>query len=397
MYRWEMFIDFFLIAGMSFLAFLILVLIKSKVHFSKTILNIFFINAFFFLLYYYSYLHKIRITGGIAILFGHGVGYLLGPSFLYLVKSLVFSKEKILRPYLKSLIPFAIVFVFCNVPLFIAMTTDYFDSYHNLYITLEIPFNILENIFIIFYIFKTLKFLNRLKISIQENYANLSSQNLQWYKHFIIGFLVIVIIDSLLSVYEFFFTVDLWNIGTVIAFMLFFLYLYLGYKGLYQAQILIPSFLLDQLDESQTSSKNPILDTDATTEKEKTIVRQLDSLKPQEIENLKQKLHILLTEDKVYLNEDLNLTQLSEYMDISNKKLSELLNHHLSTNFYDLINEYRINAIKERFENGDAEKYTIISIAYDAGFKSKASFYRIFKQKEGISPSNYNKKFQEVS
>ncbi|WP_179337292.1 helix-turn-helix domain-containing protein [Winogradskyella ludwigii] len=397
MYSWEMFIDFFLIAGMSFLAFLILILIKSKVHFSKTILNIFFINAFFFLLYYYSYLHKIRITGGIAILFGHGVGYLLGPSFLYLVKSLVFSKEKILKPYLKSLIPFALVFVFCNVPLFIAMTTDYFDSYHNLYITLEIPFNILENIFIIFYIFKTLKFLNRLKISIQENYANLSSQNLQWYKHFIIGFLIIVIIDSLLSVYEFFFTVDLWNIGTVIAFMLFFLYLYLGYKGLYQAQILIPSFLLDQLDETQTSFKDPILDTDTTTEKEKTIVRQLDSLKPLEIENLKQKLHVLLTEDKVYLNEDLNLTQLSEYMDISNKKLSELLNHHLNTNFYDLINEYRINAIKQRFENGDAEKYTIISIAYDAGFKSKASFYRIFKQKEGISPSNYNKKFQEVS
>jgi AraC-like DNA-binding protein len=397
MYSWEMFIDFFLIAGMSFLAFLILILIKSKVHFSKTILNIFFINAFFFLLYYYSYLHKIRITGGIAILFGHGVGYLLGPSFLYLVKSLVFSKEKILQPYLKSLIPFALVFVFCNVPLFIAMTTDYLDSYHNLYITLEIPFNILENIFIIFYIFKTLKFLNRLKISIQENYANLSSQNLQWYKHFIIGFLIIVIIDSLLSVYEFFFTVDLWNIGTVIAFMLFFLYLYLGYKGLYQAQILIPSFLLDQLDETQTSFKDPILDTDTTTEKEKTIVRQLDSLKPLEIENLKQKLHVLLTEDKVYLNEDLNLTQLSEYMDISNKKLSELLNHHLNTNFYDLINEYRINAIKQRFENGDAEKYTIISIAYDAGFKSKASFYRIFKQKEGISPSNYNKKFQEVS
>ncbi|WP_179352896.1 helix-turn-helix domain-containing protein [Winogradskyella vidalii] len=395
--RWEMFFDFFLIAGMSFLAFLILVLIKSKVHFSKTILNVFFINAFFFLLYYYSFLHKIRITGGIALLFGHGVGYLLGPSFLYLVKSLVFSKEKILRPYLKSLIPFAIVFIFCNIPLSIAMTTDYFDAYHKIYITLEIPFNILENIFIIFYIFKTLKFLKRLRISIQENYANLSSQNLQWYKHFIIGFLIIVIIDSFLSIYEYFFTVDLWNVGTVIAFMLFYLYLYLGYKGLYQAQILIPSFLLDQLDAPQVIPSNTILAPNTKIDKEKTTVRQLDSLKPQEIENLKQKLHVLLSEDKVYLNEDLNLTQLSEYMDISNKKLSELLNHHLNTNFYDLINEYRINAIKQRFENGDAEKYTIISIAYDAGFKSKASFYRIFKQKEGISPSNYNKKFQEVS
>ncbi|WP_197429351.1 helix-turn-helix domain-containing protein [Winogradskyella endarachnes] len=342
-------------------------------------------------------MHKIRITGGIAILFGHGVGYLLGPSFLYLVKSLVFSKEKILRPYLKSLIPFTIVFVLCNIPLCIAMTTDYLDSYHKVYITLEIPFNILENFFIIYYIFKTLQFLNRLRISIQENYANLSSQNLQWYKHFIIGFLIIVIIDSLLSVYELFFTVDLWNIGTIIAFMLFFLYLYLGYKGLYQSQILIPSFLLDQLDETKSTLNESNLVTDQNTQKEKTIVRQLDSLKPQEIEKLKRKLEYLLKEDKVYLNEDLNLTQLSEYMNISNKKLSELLNHYLNTSFYDLINDYRINTIKERLENGDAEKFTIISIAYDAGFKSKASFYRIFKQKEGISPSCYNKKFQQVS
>lgn len=393
--RWEMFIDFFLIAGMSFLAFLILILIKSKVHFSKTILNIFFINAFFFLLYYYSFLHKIRITGGISILFGHGVGYLLGPSFLYLVKSLVFSKEKIIEPYLKSLIPFFVIFIFFNIPLCISMTTGYLSNYHDIYIKIEIPFNIIENIFIIFYILKTLKFLNRLKLSIQENYANLSSQNLQWYKHFIIGFLIIVIMDSLLSVYELFFTVDLWNIGTIIAFMLFFLYIYLGYKGLYQAQILIPSFLLEQLDENNRT-ENELTNTNIPN-KEKTIVRQLDSLKPNEIEDLKQKLQILLTKDKVYLDDELNLTQLSDKMDISNKKLSELLNHHLNTNFYDLINEYRINTIKERFENGDAEKYTIISIAYDSGFKSKASFYRIFKQRVGVSPSIYSKKFQQVS
>ncbi|MCG1035115.1 AraC family transcriptional regulator [Polaribacter sargassicola] len=397
MYSWEMFIDFFLIAGMSFLAFLILILVKSKVHFSKVILNIFFINAFFFLLYYYSFLHKIRFTAGIAVLFGHGVGYLLGPSFLYLVKSLVFSKEKILKPYLKTLIPFLVVFVIFNVPLFIAITTDYFSLYHKLYVKIEIPFNILENSFIIFYIFKTLLFLKRLKISIQNNYANISSQNLVWYKHFIIGFLIIVSIDSLLSVYELFFTVDLWNIGTVIAFMLFFLYLYLGYKGLYQSQIFIPSFLLDQLDETKKENTIITLNSNLNKQKEKTIVRQLDSLKPTEIENLKHKLQILLTEQKVYLNDELNLTQLSEKMEISNKKLSELLNHHLNTSFYDLINEHRINDVKKRFEKGDAEKYTIISIAYDAGFKSKASFYRIFKQKEGVSPSVYSKRYQEVS
>ncbi|MCB4798127.1 helix-turn-helix domain-containing protein [Neotamlana laminarinivorans] len=389
---WEMFTDFFLIAGMSFLAFLILILLKSKVHFSKKILTIFFINAFFFLLYYYAFLHKIKLLAGISILFGHGVGYLLGPSFLFLVKSLVFKKEVIIKPYIKSLIPFFIVFILFNIPLSIAVTTNYLSTYHNLYIVLEIPFNIIENLFVIFYIFKTLSFLKRLKLSIQQNYSHVSSQNLKWYKHFIIGFLTVVVFDILLSIYEIFHTINTFNIGTIIAFLFFCLYIYLGYKGLYQSQIFIPSFLLDNL---YTNTEKQVVLNNIKEEKHK--IRRLDNLNSVEIENLKNKLYLLLTKEKVYLNEELNLTELAEQIGISNKKLSELLNHHLNTNFYDLVNHYRIENVKKRFESGDAEKYTIISIAYDAGFKSKASFYRIFKQKEGVSPSTYSKKYQNVS
>lgn len=78
-------------------------------------------------------------------------------------------------------------------------------------------------------------------------------------------------------------------------------------------------------------------------------------------------------------------------MEISNKKLSELLNQHMNTNFYNLINEYRIQEVKEKLNQGESEKYTVMAIAYDCGFQSKASFYRIFKQKVGVSPSEFVK------
>jgi len=35
------------------------------------------------------------------------------------------------------------------------------------------------------------------------------------------------------------------------------------------------------------------------------------------------------------------------------------------------------------------KKLKLISIAYDAGFNSKASFNRIFKQMTGMTPSEY--------
>ncbi len=375
-----MLFDFLLILGMSLLAFLTLILIKSKVSFTKKLLSVFLANAFLFLLYYYSYLHKIHITGAIAVLFAHGVGYLLGPSFFFMVKSLVFKKEVIIKAYKKSLIPFVLVFIGFNIPLSIAMTTDFLKDYHQFYLAIEIPFNVIENIFLTYYLIKSLKFIKKLKQSIKENYANLTLNKIAWYNHFALGFIFIVVVDSLFSIYESVFPMVPWNVGNIIAFSLLLLYLYLGYKGLFQAQIFIPSFLLNNLDDNNIKDKpKPLVKT----------TRQLHSFNDEEIDALKESLANLMDNEKVYLDEDLNLTDLADKIGISNKKLSELLNYHLKTNFYNLINEYRVNEVKRRIENGDTKKYTIISIANDAGFKSKASFYRIFKQRVGVSPSKY--------
>ena len=66
----------------------------------------------------------------------------------------------------------------------------------------------------------------------------------------------------------------------------------------------------------------------------------------------------------------------------------------LQTNFYSLINQYRVQEVVERMQFEDAEKYTLIGIAYDCGFQSKATFNRIFKQKMGCSPSKYKKQLE---
>lgn len=43
-------------------------------------------------------------------------------------------------------------------------------------------------------------------------------------------------------------------------------------------------------------------------------------------------------------------------------------------------------------DNSDFSNYTIIAIGLEAGFNSKASFYRAFKKFEGITPREYLKK-----
>ena len=384
METWVMFVDFVLIAGISLLALNIFFLAKSKGGISRKILIVFFANAIFFLLYYYGYLHRSRLVGGIGILFGHGMGFLLGPMLLFLLKSLVLKKERYLRSLYLQLIPFGVVWLFFSVPLFISMATPYLRSFNEWYADHEYLVNIPENIFFMVYIMLSLQLLSRIRHATRENSAT-DKNDLNWYRHLLIGFAIIVVFDTLCTIYELFFPMIPWNIGTLIAFSLIAMYIYLGYKGMFQAQILIPEFLLQKMAIASAPEETE------QQSAQKTTARALDSHSAEEIEALKQKLSYTLAEKKVYLDDSLTLADLADELGITTKKLSELINQHLDTNFYNRINDYRVNEVIARLSGPDAEKFTLLGIAFDCGFQSKASFNRIFKQKTGQSPSAYKK------
>jgi AraC-like DNA-binding protein len=108
-------------------------------------------------------------------------------------------------------------------------------------------------------------------------------------------------------------------------------------------------------------------------------------------EHLSQQLKILMDKDKPYLVNDLSLESLAEMLNVSRHQLSELLNVHLDTNFYDYINQYRVQQSID-FLKDESMKQSILEIAFEAGFNNKNSFYRLFKQSTGLTPSQFRKK-----
>ncbi|MCA6447833.1 MAG: AraC family transcriptional regulator, partial [Chitinophagaceae bacterium] len=58
-------------------------------------------------------------------------------------------------------------------------------------------------------------------------------------------------------------------------------------------------------------------------------------------------------------------------------------------NFNDFINRYRVEEVKKQLQNPKNASLTIMSLAYDAGFNSKATFNRAFKKHTGENPSKY--------
>lgn len=102
-------------------------------------------------------------------------------------------------------------------------------------------------------------------------------------------------------------------------------------------------------------------------------------------------------QEKPYLNPELTIQDLSTQVNISKHHLTQIINNNLGKNFFNFINEYRVEEVKRKIADPQFSHLTLLAIAFESGFNSKSSFNSIFKQHTGLTPSDYRKKNQGSS
>jgi len=102
------------------------------------------------------------------------------------------------------------------------------------------------------------------------------------------------------------------------------------------------------------------------------------------------KVNALMKQDKLYLDANLSLQKLANYLAISPNYISQTLNETLSINFFDFVNQWRIEDAKPKII---ANQDTILDIALAVGFNARSSFYKAFKQNTGKTPSEFRKHY----
>lgn len=107
------------------------------------------------------------------------------------------------------------------------------------------------------------------------------------------------------------------------------------------------------------------------------------------IEQAVSELTKAMVTDKLYLNPNLNLSIVAAHISIPSKTISTALSQHFRKNFNEFINEYRIEAIREKMQHEQYRNQTIASLAYDCGFNSLSTFQRSFKSVTGVTPREY--------
>ncbi|MFZ4548162.1 MAG: helix-turn-helix domain-containing protein [Bacteroidales bacterium] len=94
---------------------------------------------------------------------------------------------------------------------------------------------------------------------------------------------------------------------------------------------------------------------------------------------------------KLYLDPELHLKAVIQILGTNKKYLYKAINDNTDANFRAFINRYRIDEAKRIMENGmqNNEQINLSEMYASAGFKSSASFYRVFKQVTGLAPRDY--------
>ncbi|PKQ61608.1 hypothetical protein BZG02_15600 [Labilibaculum filiforme] len=118
-------------------------------------------------------------------------------------------------------------------------------------------------------------------------------------------------------------------------------------------------------------------------------------LKEEDAKLIALRINKLFQEEKLYLDPDISLPVISKKLNIPSHHLTETLNGLLGQSFNDFVNNYRVEEFKILLKDKKFKNYSILALAFEVGFKSKATFNASFKKFTKQTPSEYKNALSE--
>lgn len=215
----------------------------------------------------------------------------------------------------------------------------------------------------------------------------------KWIQHFLSAFLLMQALKVCFAIIEYFYPSLNGYIGSwwyFFCFSMVFYYIAItGYSNSIEVKIRFKvnllsdneALLLDEnVPENETEHAEMIaIDTNLSENATENIL----------LAEWKPKLWELMHEQKAYQDPELSLSQVAKRLQTNPSLISKVVNQGFEQNFNDFVNTFRIEAVKEKMQQGEHEKQTLLGIAYDCGFNSKATFNRAFKKITGQTPKGF--------
>lgn len=251
-----------------------------------------------------------------------------------------------------------------------------------------------SSVSIICYLTAVVRMLPGYEFFIRGNFSSINSISLEWLRklcmlHIGVSLALlaarIMLIADVVS-YEWLRIIDLVTNAVIFYFV--------GIGGYHHKAIFAPDAVTLQAGylppSSSVGADAPVTSADAPDDAK--VAREKyrrSTLSADEARSLWDRLLRHMETEEPYLDSELRLPQLAEMLDVSVHDLSQVINTFSKNNFYDFINGYRAEKSKLFIEEYAGHKRSMLTLGMDAGFSSKATFYRHFKKRFNMTPAEY--------
>ncbi len=247
------------------------------------------------------------------------------------------------------------------------------DNYYQPYVN---PFvAVTEFVWNLAFLYFSIKHYRKYRTWLNENYSDTEKIKFDWLRNFLYIFTFVFVLGAIFN----FTGTFLFRLSYIqyfyFEFVLALVTYYLAIAGYLRSQTIELNFTVAESEKIEIAA-----------EEKKTLLAE------SELEKLKAKLRNLMETEKPFLDSQLTLGALARQIGVNTTVLSYVINSGFDKNFNDFVNEFRINEVKNKLNDGAAETENLLGIALDSGFNSKATFNRAFKKFTGVSPKEFQEK-----
>lgn len=220
-----------------------------------------------------------------------------------------------------------------------------------------------------YYVYRAFKLYNQYRLWTKTQFSDIEAVSFKWFRNLLIVLLLDWVVSLIklivISNFKLDFQQDWWDnlIGVILIY-------YISITGYAQAQ---PTKDLVFKETENSILENP----------------QKERFDEDELSQWKTKILTLMHDDQLYLQPELTLSDIAIRLKTNISVLSGVVNNAFGKNFNDFVNEYRVKEFQKRVLLPENKNITLLGIAFDCGFNSKATFNRSFKKFTGKSPKEF--------
>jgi AraC-like DNA-binding protein len=238
----------------------------------------------------------------------------------------------------------------------------------------------------VYFLIRTTIVLIKHQHNIKHEFSYEKKVDLAWIKRIVLGFAVLIVLSFIAyaMVSANIISINTMDYSIIVVNMI--IYFYIAYSGYQQKDVYKPE--KPDIQKSIVKKNKPVSrkKTQSLTQEKLGVSSSQDPI----IEELLD----VMEKEKLYLNHELTLGDLANQLNVHANQLSKVINENLHKNFFEFVNEFRIQEFKRLVANPKHKHISILGLAMDAGFNSKASFNRIFKNSTGLTPSEFRESYQ---